>query len=324
MRAPLLALLGAAGCAAAAPKPPPEIPRVVEKSAERARANGIEIAWDSFGDDKAPPLLLIMGIGMQMIAWDDQFCAALAARGFRVIRFDNRDVGLSTHFTAAGDPNPLQVFDQLRKKHPVRSAYALSDMADDAVGLLDALGIRAAHVAGLSMGGMIAQEMAIRHPERVLSLTSIMSATGDPDVKGPSFEVLGALLKPFPPERAAFIARSVELWRTLGGSDDELRVRRLAARAFDRAYDPSGVRRQLVAIWTSGNRKPALARLRVPTLVFHGEADPLIPVENGRDTARAIPGARLEIVPGMGHELPRRVWPRLIEALASQLTDRSK
>jgi pimeloyl-ACP methyl ester carboxylesterase len=185
------------------------------------------------------------------------------------------------------------------------------------VGLLDALSIPAAHVVGLSLGGMIAQEVAIRHPERVLTLTSIMSSTGDPDVKGPSYEVLTALLAPFPPQRNAFIERSVQLARTIGSHPiDEPWVRRLAARSFDRAYDPSGVKRQLVAIWASPSRKPGLAQLKIPALVIHGQADPLIPVENGVDTAHTIPGARLILMPGMGHDLPQAVLPRVIDAIA--------
>jgi pimeloyl-ACP methyl ester carboxylesterase len=280
--------------------------------------NGVELDWDDFGDPHAPALLLIMGLGMQRIGWNEELCEQLAGRGFHVIRFDNRDAGRSTAFDAAGDPNPLAVWDQIRKKRPFEPAYRVADLAEDAIGLLDALGVRAAHVAGVSMGGMIAQEMAIRHPDRVLSLTSIMSATGDPDVKGPSFEVLTALLKPFPPERNGFIERSLELAHTIGSTGfpfEEPRIRRLAARSFDRAYHPSGTRRQLIAIWASGNRKPGLQRLRLPALVIHGDADPLIPVENGRDTAAAIPGARLEIIAGMGHDLPRPIWPRLVDAI---------
>jgi pimeloyl-ACP methyl ester carboxylesterase len=171
----------------------------------------------------------------------------------------------------------------------------------------------------MSMGGMIAQALAIRHPERVRTLTSIMSNTGDPGVRGPSFEVIGALLRPFPPDRAGFIERSVALAQTLHGTGplDVAHVRRLAARGFDRAYHPSGVRRQLVAIWTAGDRTGALARLRVPVLVVHGDADPLVPVDGGRATARAIPGARLLIVPGMGHELPRPDWPPIIDGIAT-------
>ncbi|MGZ3438294.1 MAG: alpha/beta fold hydrolase [Polyangia bacterium] len=325
-----LVTLAIAGCATthapAAPSPPAVEPApVVERPVQRARSHGVELAWDSFGDPKARPLLLLMGLGLQMIAWDDAFCEALAARGFYVIRFDNRDVGLSTSFDAWGDPNPLQVFDELRKKHPVNAPYLLRDMADDAVGVLDAAGVRAAHVLGVSMGGMIAQELAIHHPERVLTLTSIMSTTGATDVRGPSFETMTAVLAPFPPDRPGFIRRSLEIAHTLHGGgfafDDE-RFRRLAARSFDRAYHPGGVRRQLIAIWLSGDRTQALQKLTLPTLVLHGDADPLVPIDGGRATARAIPGARLEIIAGMGHELPRAVWPRVIDSVTKLAAER--
>jgi len=323
-------LLALAGCATKAPPPPVDPAPIAERPAQLARLpGGITIAWDSFGDPKARPLLLVMGLGLQMIAWDDDFCRALAARGFYVVRFDNRDVGLSTNFDAWGDPNPLAVFDELRKKRPVTPPYRLSDMADDAAGLLDVLGIRAAHVVGVSMGGMIAQELAIRHPERVLTLTSIMSTTGALDVRGPSYETIASLLAPFPPDRHGFIERSVALAHTLHGPGfpfEEARVRAYAARSFDRAsHHPmaGGVRRQLIAIWLSGDRTPALAQLSLPALVMHGDADPLVPVDGGRATARAIPGARLEIIPGMGHELPRPVWPRVIDAVTRLAAERA-
>jgi pimeloyl-ACP methyl ester carboxylesterase len=321
-----LVSVGCATTSAPATAPAAEPAAVVERPAQRARVNGVELAWDSFGDPKTRPLLLVMGLGLQMIAWDDAFCEALAARGFYVIRFDNRDAGLSTSFDAYGDPNPLQVFDQLRKKRPVNAPYLLRDMADDAIGVLDAAGVRAAHVLGISMGGMIAQELAIRHPERVLTLTSIMSTTGATDVRGPSYETIAAVLAPFPPNRGGFIQRSLEVARTLHGGGfafDEDRYRRLAARSFDRAYHPGGVRRQLIAIWLSGDRTAALAKLALPTLVMHGDADPLIPIDGGRATARAIPGARLEIVSGMGHELPRAVWPQVIDGVTKLAAERA-
>lgn len=307
-------------CATLAPPPPADPASIVERPVQRARAGNVDIVWDSFGDPHARPLLLIMGLGLQMVAWDDAFCEALAARGFYVLRFDNRDVGLSTSFDAWGDPNPLQVFDELRKKHPVQAPYLLRDMAEDAAGVLDAAGVRAAHILGVSMGGMIAQELAIRHPDRVLSLTSIMSTTGATDVRGPSFETIAAVLAPFPPDRPGFIRRSVELARTLHGGGfpfEEARVRRVAARSFDRAYRPGGVRRQLIAIWLSGDRTAELRRLRVPALVIHGDADPLVPVDGGRATAAAIPGSKLVIIPGMGHELPAPVWPRVIDGVTA-------
>jgi pimeloyl-ACP methyl ester carboxylesterase len=282
-----------------------------------AHANRLELAWQSFGDEKAPPVLLIMGLGMQMIAWDESFCAELAGRGFRVIRFDNRDVGRSSWLDDRGDPDVLDVLDRLRRKKPVTPAYRLADLAEDAAQLLDSLGIARAHIVGLSLGGMVAQELAIRHPERVMTLTSIMSTTGEPDVQGPSFETLTSLLRPFPPKRDAFIARSLEVARTLSGFGiDEDEVRQIAARSFDRGYHPAGMRRQLVAIWLSGGRREALRRLRLPALVIHGDADPLVPIEGGRDTARSLSGSRLVVIPRLGHELPRAVWRQVIDAIA--------
>ncbi len=315
-------LYGCVSAPATRPPPSPELPppRAVERPSHVARANGLELAWDDFGDARAPALLLIQGLGLQLIAWPEEFCEQLAARGFHVIRFDNRDVGRSTHLAGAGDPNVLAVADALRRRKPVTAPYSLGDMADDAAALLDAIGVDAAHVVGVSMGGMIAQELALRHPERVKTLTSIMSTTGDPSLRGPSYELSTSLLKPFPDDRAGFVRRSVEVARAIAGHgyplDEEL-VRQIAARAYDRDHDQAGTRRQLVAIFTQRNRHDALAAVRVPALVIHGGDDPLVPVDGGRDTARAIPGARLEIVAGMGHELPRAVWPRVIEWIAA-------
>jgi pimeloyl-ACP methyl ester carboxylesterase len=255
-----------------------------------------------------------MGLGMQMIGWDESFCAQLAARGFRVIRFDNRDVGKSTWLDDRGDPNVLEVSDRLRRKKPVEPAYRLAEMAEDAAGLMDALGIARAHVVGASMGGMIAQELAIRHPERVLTLTSIMANTGELDVQGPSYETIMALVRPFPADKNGFITRSLEIARTLKIAGEE-RARRVAARSFERGYHPAGLRRQLVAIWLSPGRRAALAKLRLPALVVHGDADPLVPPDGGRDTAGAIPGAKLLLLPGVGHDLPPAAWKAVIDAI---------
>jgi pimeloyl-ACP methyl ester carboxylesterase len=326
-RAPLVWLFAVA--CAAEPTPPAALPvPVVERPVQRARLNGVELAWDDFGDRAAPPLLLIMGLGMQMIAWDETLCTALAARGFHVIRFDNRDVGLSSSFDDAGDPNLLARWDALSRRRPVAPPpYQLADMADDAAALLESLALPPAHIVGVSLGGMIAQELALRHPERVRTLASIMSTTGDRQLRGPSFEVIAELLRPFPPDREGFVARSVEVARVLHGPGfvfDEEAARRLAARSWDRARShtgPAGARRQLEAIWAAPDRTAALGQLRRPTLVIHGDADPLIPVDAGRATARAIPGAILSIIPGLGHELPRALQPRLVEAIA-QLAQR--
>ncbi|MBG0815594.1 alpha/beta fold hydrolase [Planomonospora sp. ID82291] len=269
----------------------------------RASANGIEIAYDTFGSPGGRPLLLIMGLGSQMIHWDEEFCALLADGGHHVIRFDNRDVGESTHFHDAGTP----AFGSAGGDAP----YLLGDMADDAAGLLDALGLESAHVAGASMGGMIAQAMAIRHPDRVRSLTSIMS-TPSPQAAPPTAAAMAVLMSPPAPDRETVIARALETWKVIGSPDHPLdtdRVARLAGLSYDRAYDPAGVARQLAAITASGDRAPQLKELSVPTLVLHGEQDPLVPLSGGIATADAVPGARLVTYPGMGHDLPRPLWP---------------
>jgi pimeloyl-ACP methyl ester carboxylesterase len=285
----------------------------------RAAANGIEIEYESFGDDGAPAIVLIMGLGAQMVLWDEAFCAALVERGFRVVRFDNRDVGGSTKLEAAGKPSVLAAMDALRAGRPIDAPYRLGDMAADTVGLLDALGLERAHVAGASMGGMIAQTIAIRHPERLLTMTSIMSTTGDPDLPPPTPEALRALMTPAPEERDAHIEHAVAAARVLGSPGfpfDEAGIRERAARSYDRCYYPPGFARQLVAVWASGGRRAALAAVRTPTLVVHGDADPLIPLAAGRATAAAVPGADLMVVEGMGHDLPRPVWERLAGAIA--------
>lgn len=282
----------------------------------RAKSNGIEIEYDTFGSPSDPPMVLVMGLSMQMIAWNDRFCADLAARGFFVVRFDNRDVGLSTHLADLPPPNLGAILAGDRSA----AAYSLEDMARDTVGLLDALGIDQAHVVGLSMGGMIAQCVAIHHASRVRSLASIMSTTGDPNVGQANPAVLLELLKPSPPERDAYLAYGLGVWRLLaspGFPFDEAATRELVARSFERAYDPMGVARQIAAIASARDRTPALADVRVPTVVIHGADDPLIAVTGGEATARAIPGAKLEVVAGMGHDLPRALWPRVLDALTS-------
>jgi pimeloyl-ACP methyl ester carboxylesterase len=286
----------------------------------RAHVNGIELEWDDFGEADAPPLLLIMGLGAQMIAWDDDFCRLLAARRFRVIRFDNRDAGRSTRFDGHA-PRVLQAL----SGDVSSAAYTLEDMADDAAGVLDALGIDAADVVGASMGGMIAQTLAIRHPEKVRTLTSIMSTTGAPDVGQPTPAMLGVLLNRPPVDRASAIEWSVATSRVLsspGFPFDEDRARTRAGRSYDRGFNPAGVGRQLVAILASGDRTPALRALRVPTLVIHGDRDPLVSVSGGEATAAAIPGARLMIVPGMGHDLPRQLWETIVSAVAELIATR--
>ena len=291
-----------------------------------AAANGIEIAYEVIGRPQDRPLLLVMGLGTQMIHWDDELCAMLAERGHRVIRFDNRDVGLSTKLVEHGVPNVMTAFATAARGGTVQSAYTLSDMAADTAGLLDALDIGSAHVVGASLGGMIAQTLAIEHPARVRSLTSIMSTPGDRDLPGATPAATAALLTPAPNDREGNIARGVQVFRAIGSPGfpfDEDRVRERAARAYDRCFHPAGTARQLLAIMAAGGRRDALRKLRVPALVIHGADDPLVPLACGVDTAEAIPGAERLIIEGMGHDLPRAVWPRIVDAIAA-LTARAE
>jgi len=282
----------------------------------RAQTNGIELEYEVVGDPAARPLLLVQGLGAQLISVEDRFCAELAARGFRVIRFDNRDVGLSTRLDGAGPPD----FGAIWEGDHSSLAYTLDDMADDDAGLLDAVGVRRAHVAGVSLGGMIAQLLAIRHPEKVLSLASIMSTTGDRQVGQPSAEGAGVLFTPMPAERDRYLEQAVANAKlALAGSAfsfDPDAVRRAAARGYDRAYYPDGVGRQLAAALAATDRTEALRSLRVPTLVVHGDADRLVGVSGGEATAAAVPGARLLRIPGLGHELPAGVWATVADAIA--------
>ena len=288
-----------------------------------ARANGMDLCWDSFGDPAAPPLLLIMGLGSQMIAWHDAFCAQLAqASGCRVIRFDNRDVGRSTKLSALGVPDIAALMGQALAGKPFTTPYTLRDMANDTAALLDALKIASAHVVGASMGGAIGQELAIHHPQRMRSFTSIMSSTGAPGLPQPTAEAMQVLFTPAPPTLDAFLPHFARVWNVLRGpgfpQDEALDAERARA-VFARGLNPAGTARQLAAIFASGDRKPALRAVRVPTLVIHGDADPLVPVAHGVDVANAIPGARLLRIPRMGHALPMSTWPQLIEAIAQHV-----
>lgn len=287
----------------------------------KAHANGIQIEYETFGDPSGRPLLLIIGLGGQMIHWDDDLCKDLAGRGHYVIRYDNRDAGLSTKFEEAGVPDLMEITGKLMKGETIKPPYTLEDMAGDAIGLLDALGIQKAHICGMSMGGMIAQTIAVRNPSRVLSLISVYSSTGNPEVPPPKPEVFGLLIAPPPEEREAYIEHMLGLFKTIAGSGfpvDEQWTRNIMAKSYDRCFYPQGVVRQLVAILTQENRVPALAKLATPTLVVHGTSDPLVPVEGGKDTANAIPGAQLMLIEGMGHDLPHGgAWPRIVEAIAA-------
>ena len=294
-------------------------------SIEIARGAGaarIDVAYERFGERERPPVLLLMGLGTQMLGWPDGFCAALAAHGLHVIRFDNRDVGLSSHLTHAPVPNVLAAL----RGDTSSASYRLSDMAADTVGLLDALGLDSAHLVGASMGGMIAQTAAIEYPVRVRSLTSIMSTTGNSSVGQATQRALAALLSPPAQTRAEAIERTVSIVRVIGSPGfalDEADLRRRTALAYDRAYDPLGVARQFVAIAASGDRTAGLRSLSVPTLVMHGADDPLVNVSGGRATANAIPGATLAVFDGMGHDLPRELWGE-ISRLIGELSDRAE
>jgi pimeloyl-ACP methyl ester carboxylesterase len=282
----------------------------------RAHANGIEIEYDTFGDSSNPAILLIMGLGIQMLGWHEVFCNMLAERGYFVIRFDNRDVGLSSKIEDGPAPDLMK----LMAGDFSSASYRLNDMADDTTGLLDELGIEKAHVVGVSMGGMIGQTLAIKHPERVLSLTSIMSTTGSAAVGQPRQDVLMALVAPVPADREGFIEHQVGTFNLIGSPDypmQEDEFRELIGRSYDRAYYPEGFMRQLTAILASGDRTSALADVDVPTVVIHGDADPLIAPDGGEATAKAIPGAKLVKIPGMGHDLPPALWQRFVDEIVA-------
>lgn len=284
-----------------------------------AAANGIRLCYETFGDRTNPPMILIMGLASQMIVWDDEFCVQLAARGFWVIRFDNRDIGESTRFPNERTPRLPELLLAQTTGLRFRVPYTLRDMAADTVGLLDTLAIDRAHVVGASMGGAIAQELAIAYPTRVRSLTSIMSSTGDPKLPGPQPKALARLAKKVPLDRAGYVRAYVTTWSVLAADHfpfDADRTARQGAAGYDRGINPPAAARQMLAIIASGNRKRALRELRVPTLVIHGTLDPLIPVAAGHDTAAAIPGAQLLLFEGMGHSFPREVWSPIIDAIA--------
>ncbi len=291
----------------------------------RITHDDITLEYDSFGDPGARPLLLVMGLGAQMIHWDEAFCEGLAERGHHVIRFDNRDAGLSTKFDHAPVPDMGALVAALTAGQKPEVPYTLDDMAHDAFGLLDALGIERAHIAGASMGGMIVQTMALRQPQRVRSMTSIMSTTGNPELPPASPEAMAALTSPVPTDLEGYVARTVEVAKVIGSPGfpfDETRARERALRTFERGVYPQGTARQMAAIVAHGNRRPLLERLTLPTLVIHGSDDPLVPVHGGRDTHAAIAESEWLEIEGMGHDLPVGTWVPISDAIAG-LTERS-
>jgi pimeloyl-ACP methyl ester carboxylesterase len=292
----------------------------------RASVGDITLEYETIGDPSAPPLLLVMGLAAQMIAWDDEFCRLLADRGHFVVRFDNRDCGLSTHLDGVAADLGGMVAALLSPDAPLPTApYLLRDMAADAIGLLDELGVDRADIVGASMGGMIAQTMAIEWPERVRTLTSIMSNTGERAFGGPTPEAMQALITPAPPERDAYIDNAVKTWRILAPSRhfDEQRIRERATAAYDRAFYPEGIGRQLNAVVASGDRAEGLGQLSTPTLVIHGRLDPLVDRSGGERTAELVPGAHLLIVGDMGHDLPAPLWSFLAETISAHTRETS-
>ena len=285
----------------------------------RIAANGIDIEYDTFGDRNGSPLLLIMGLSSQMVAWPESFCRKLARSGHWVLRFDNRDVGLSSKIEGVGVPNLMGIMAAHQQGKPVNAPYTLSDMAADALGLMDALKLEKAHVCGLSMGGMIAQVMALEYPRRVLSLISMESSTGDPTLPSAKPQAMDAMLSPPLQDRDEYVQHMVEVFRAFsGGSDkfDEILEGELAANSYDRSFYPIGFIRQLAAILASGDRTESLASVTVPTLVIHGADDPLVPLAHGRATARAIPGAKFLVVKGLGHGIAYPgLWDEIVDAI---------
>ncbi|MBI3698976.1 MAG: alpha/beta fold hydrolase [Afipia sp.] len=296
-----------------------DVTAVPYQAPKLAKTNGIELCYDIFGDANAEPLVLIMGLGAQMIFWEDEFCQDLATRGFRVIRFDNRDIGLSTKMSGGKPIKPMDMIKLRLFKIPPESSYKLWDMANDVVGLLDVLGIRKAHIVGLSMGGAIAQEITMHHPDRVLSLTSIMATSGNPRLPNPTKEAMAMLLAPAPKTKDEYVQRFASNWKILRvGSfpEEEAKDGERAEKTFARGLSPAGVGRQLRAILASGDRTSRLRGVKARTLVIHGTVDPLVRVEHGKQVAATIPGAKLLLVENMGHALPKKFWPAVIGGVA--------
>lgn len=287
--------------------------------AQQVDANGLQITYDSFGDPKDPVMILIMGLGTQMIHWSDEFCQLLASNKLRVIRFDNRDIGKSTWLTNSPVPTMWDFIGNSMFSKKVNAPYLLDDMADDTLALMDVLNIDKAHLVGASMGGMIAQCIALKAPSRVNSLTSIMSTTGNRSLPKAKTKISAKLLKPMAKEIEQYVAQSLNVWKMLHGEHfpfDQQRVENMIRNSRQRGFNPAGVARQLSAIIDSPDRTLRLQQLQIPSLIIHGDIDPLVPVECGIATAEAIPGATLKILKGMGHTMPIQLWPEIVDDIA--------
>jgi pimeloyl-ACP methyl ester carboxylesterase len=285
------------------------------------KANGIDLAYDEFGESDHPVMLLIMGLGTQMIAWPEEFCLGLASQGYRVIRFDNRDIGLSQKMDGKRVPHMLRMAACARLNIPFEVPYLLEDMARDTIGLMDALDIQSAHIVGASMGGMIAQLVAGHFPFRVLSLTSIMSTSGRRSLPGADRKIaLHMIRRPSSADADTLQEYAMRTWRLIGSPayqpSDEVLIAKLS-QGFRRSYYPPGHARQMAAILASGDRVSILQKVVAPTLVIHGKADPLVPVSGGIDTARLVRGAKLELIEGMGHDLPQPLLLEFVEMISS-------
>ncbi len=290
----------------------------------RAASNGIEVEYDTFGSSGGRPLLLVQGLSAQMLLWEEEFCALLADRGHFVVRFDNRDIGLSSKIDAAGTPNVPLLFAKSQLGMKVTTPYTLTDMALDTLGLLDALGLASAHICGSSMGARVAHLIAIQHRARIRSLTSIMSSTGNPKLPGPKPKVMGMLARAPVYERSKVIESGVDAQRLVAGPDfDEVAVRALMTRAYDRCHHPAGQVRQLAAMLVEPPRHEELRKVSIPALVIHGTDDPMVPVEGAYDTQECLTGSELIVLERMGHELARAHWPRIVDAI-SKLTERAE
>ena len=286
-------------------------------------ANGLKLAYDEFGEADRPVVLLIMGLGTQMIAWPEPFCQGLADHGYRVIRFDNRDIGLSEKIRTRARMSIPRLLIRKKLGWPISTPYCLTDMAKDTIGILDSLDIESAHIVGASMGGMIAQIMAAEYQKRCRSLTSIMSTTGNPSLPTADWRVSKVMMmRPRGKDEASLVAHGMKIWRTISSpayppTDDELRSK--VTRAVRRSYYPRGYMNQLAAIIKNGDRRPILGNVTAPTLCIHGKADRLVPVEGGMDTAKHIAGAKLHLIDGMGHDFPNELLPKFVQSISEHL-----